>query len=79
MTTSEFATEAYLRWGETESYKESQRRLGSYSPQDIERAQTEMADATEQVKNAYESGLPPESEEAMAGAEAHRQSISRWW
>ena len=79
MTTSEFAAEAYLRWGETESYKESQRRLGSYSPQDIERAQTEMTDATERVKRAFVSGLPPESEEAMAGAEAHRQSISRWW
>jgi hypothetical protein len=79
MTTSEFATEAYLRWGKTESYKESQRRLTSYSPEDIEQAQAEMAEATEQVKRAFNCGLPPESKEAMAGAEAHRQSISRWW
>ena len=79
MTNSEYATEAFERWGETDSYKESQRRLGKYSPEDIQRAQSEMAAATELVKNALEANLLPDSEAAMAGAEAHRQSISRWW
>ena len=79
MTTSDYATEAYQRWGETESYKESQRRLSRYSPEDIQRAQSEMAAATEIVKKAFEANVSPNSEAAMAGAEAHRQSISRWW
>jgi hypothetical protein len=79
VTNSEYATEAFERWGETESYKESQRRLGKYSPEDIQRAQLEMAAATDTVKKAFEANLLPDSEAAMAGAEAHRQSISRWW
>jgi len=28
---------------------------------------------------ALEAGLPPDSEEAMAAVEAHRQHISRWF
>ena len=38
-----------------------------------------MAAATDTVKKAFEANLLPDSEAAMAGAEAHRQSISRWW
>ena len=38
-----------------------------------------MQDATNLVLVSMKSGLPANSPEAMAGAEAHRKSISDYW
>ena len=79
MSDNTFAAEAKELWGETDSYKESQKRLSKYSKEDIAKAQHAMQGATNLVLNAMLAGLPADSPEAMAGAEAHRQSISDWW
>ncbi len=79
MTQDIYAAEAKERWGDTDAYKESQRRLAGYSKEDIAKAQQAMQDATNLVLNAMKAGLPADSSEAMAGAEAHRQSISDYW
>jgi hypothetical protein len=50
-----------------------------YSKEDIAKAQQAMQDATNLVLNAMKAGLPADSPAAMAGAEAHRQSISDYW
>ncbi len=71
--------EAKARWGQTPAYKQSQERLAKYSPEDIEEAAQEMHAATLQVLGAMQRGLPADSEAAIAGAEAHRQAISKWW
>jgi len=71
--------EAKARWGETPAYKQSQERLAKYSSEDIEEAAREMHDATLQVLEAMQRGLPADSEAAIAGAEAHRQAITKWW
>ena len=71
--------EAKARWGETPAYRQSQERLATYSPEDIEQAAKEMHAATLQVLDAMQRGLPADSDAAIAGAEAHRQAITKWW
>ena len=79
MTQDIYAAEAKERWGETDAYKESQRRMAGYSKEDIAKAQQAMQDATGLVLETMKAGLPANSAEAMAGAEAHRRSISDYW
>ena len=79
MTQDIYADEAKELWGETDAYKQSQRRLAGYSKEDIAKAQQAMQDATNLVLEAMKAGLPANSPEAMSGAEAHRQSISDYW
>lgn len=79
MTEDIYAAEVKERWGNTDAYKESQRRFSNYSKEDIAKAQQAMQDATNLVLAAMVTGLPADSVEAMAGAEAHRKSISDWW
>ena len=79
MTHDIYAAEAKERWGDTDAYKESQLRMSGYSKEDIAKAQQAMQDATNLVLNAMKAGLPADSPEAIAGAEAHRQSISDYW
>ena len=73
------AEEAERRWGETDSYKESNRRVSRYTKEDWLRLKAEAEEVQNRLAAAFEAGLAPDSEEAMAGAEAHRQHISRWF
>jgi MerR family transcriptional regulator, thiopeptide resistance regulator len=73
------AEEAERRWGDTESYKESNRRVSGYKKEDWQRLKAEEEEIRNRLADAFESGLAPESEEAMTAAEAHRQHISRWF
>jgi DNA-binding transcriptional MerR regulator len=75
----DYAQEAQQRWGETESYKESQRRVSSYQKEDWQRLKAEEQEVRARLQAAFTGGLAPDSEEAMAAAEAHRQHISRWF
>ncbi|MFM8448144.1 MAG: TipAS antibiotic-recognition domain-containing protein, partial [Candidatus Nanopelagicaceae bacterium] len=79
MTQDIYAAEAKAKWGDTDAYKESQRRLAGYSKEDIAKAQLAMQSATDLVRQAMLAGLPADSEAAMAGAEAHRKSITEYW
>lgn len=74
-----YKEEAQARWGETDAYKESTKRLTTYSAEDIEMAKKEMSEATAQILDAMLAGLPATDARALAGAEAHRKSISDWW
>jgi MerR family transcriptional regulator, thiopeptide resistance regulator len=73
------AEEAERRWGETDSYKESNRRVSKYKKEDWLRLKAEAEEVQDRLAAAFEAGLAPDSEEAMAAAEAHRQHISRWF
>ena len=73
------AEEAERRWGETESYKESNRRVSKYTKEDWLTLKAEAEEAQNRLAAAFESGLAPDSEEAMAAAEAHRLHINRWY
>ena len=75
----DYAEEAEQRWGETEAYKESKRRVSSYSKEDWQRLKAEEEEIRARLAAALDAGLAPESEEAMSAAEAHREYISRWF
>src|SRR5215204_1484807 len=75
----DYAEEAEQRWGETEPYKESQRRVSSYTKQDWQRLRAEGEEVRARLAAALDAGLAPESAEAMSAAEAHREYISRWF
>ena len=75
----DYAEEAEQRWGDTEAYKESQRRVSSYTKEDWQELKTEEEEIRARLAAAFEAGLAPDSEEAMAAVEAHRRHISRWF
>ena len=75
----DYAEEAEERWGGTEAYKESQRRVSSYDKEDWQRLKAEEEEIRARLTAALDAGLAPDSEEAMAAAEAHRRHISRWF
>ena len=63
------------RWGDTDPYRESKRRVASYTKADWLRMKAEGDAAIEQVVSAMKAGRAADSPEAMAGAEAHRRQI----
>jgi hypothetical protein len=71
----EHAAEAQDRWGGTDAYGESARRTKRYTKADWLRIKAEGEAATRAVAEAMAAGLPPDSVEAMDGAEAHRRQI----
>jgi len=71
----EHAAEVEERWGDTDAYRESQRRVARYTKADWERIKAQGQAAVEQVVAAMSAGKPADSEQAMAGAEAHRRQI----
>lgn len=73
----QYADEAEERWGNTEAYRESQRRAATYTKEDWQRIQAEADALNDRFVALMESGAAPESEAAMDLAEEHRQGISR--
>lgn len=73
------AEEAEQRWGDTDAYRQSQRRVSNYTKEDLLKIKAEHDEVAASLTALFESGAAPESEEAIAAAEAHRQHISRWY
>jgi MerR family transcriptional regulator, thiopeptide resistance regulator len=71
--------EARQRWGDTDAYRQSQRRVASYTKDDWLRITAETADVEERLQRAMQSGVPATDREAMDAAEEHRAVISRWY
>ena len=70
------AAEVEERWGDTDAFRESQRRAARYTKADWERIKAQGAAAIEKVVGAMRAGLPADSVDAMDGAEMHRQQIT---
>ena len=75
----EHAAEVEERWGDTDAYRESQRRTARYTKQDWERMKAESAEPINRLMAAMRAGQPADSAEAMEAAEQHRQHISDWF
>jgi hypothetical protein len=71
------AVEAEQRWGDTDAWRESQRRTATYSKADWEAIRAEGRAVDEAFAAAFRSGVPATDQRAMDAAEAHRQHISR--
>jgi DNA-binding transcriptional MerR regulator len=73
----EMAAEAEDRWGDTEAWKQSQRRTATYTKEDWVEVKAEMDAVGADFVEAKRAGEPPTSERAMDAAEAHRLHIDR--
>ena len=73
------AAEAEQRWGDTDAYRESARRTGSYDADQWRQAMADQQAAVTMFAAAMDAGEPPESASARAAAEAHREAIDRWF
>jgi hypothetical protein len=71
--------EAERRWGDTDAYRESNRRVARYTKEDWLRNKAENEDWGRRIVALLTSGVPADSPEAMDLAEEHRQLISRWF
>lgn len=73
------AEEAEERWGDTDAYKESQRRVAGYTKKDWLAIKAEAEAIHSRLIEAMRSGEPADGDIAMGLAEEHRQHMSRWF
>lgn len=76
---AKYHEEAEQRWGETEPWKESQRRAASYTKADWKRIQAEQAALEQELAAALAAGLAAASPRVMDLAERHRAALERWF
>ncbi|GIH96870.1 MerR family transcriptional regulator [Planobispora siamensis] len=74
----EHQAEAEERWGGTEAFEQSRRRMATMTKDDWKRFTAEAARTTEDFAKAFTDGLPADGEVAMDLAEEHRAHITRW-
>ncbi|MFG1913967.1 MerR family transcriptional regulator [Micromonospora sp. NPDC048898] len=75
----QYEAEVKQRWGDTDAYRESNRRVSRYTKEDWLRNKTENEDWGRRIVALLDSGAPADSPEAMDLAEEHRQLIGRWF
>lgn len=75
----EYQAEAEDRWGQTEAWKESQRRTTAYTQEDWAKISAETEENNRLILDAMDAGLPADSEQAMAAAEAMRVHMDHWF
>ncbi|POX41987.1 MerR family transcriptional regulator [Streptomyces sp. Ru73] len=73
----QYADEVQRRWGDTEAYKESQRRAAGYTKEDWKRLTAELDAIHGRMAELLAQGVPAGSEAAMDVAEEHRTFICR--
>jgi DNA-binding transcriptional MerR regulator len=75
----EWAEEAEQRWGDTDAYRESQRRAAAYTKADWAAMKAESDQGLRDFRDAMQAGEPATSDRAMSLAEAHRAFLNRWF
>lgn len=75
----DYQAEAAQKWGDTEEWKESQRRAKSYGRDDWVKIKDEGEAVEKALAHAFRAGLAPDSEAAMNAAEQHRLHVNRWF
>ncbi|MFI9151157.1 MerR family transcriptional regulator [Streptomyces sp. NPDC053367] len=75
----QYAEEAEQRWGGTDAYAESQRRVARYTKNDWQRIKTEVEDWEQRYAALVADGEPATGERAMVMAEEHRRHIGTWY
>jgi MerR family transcriptional regulator, thiopeptide resistance regulator len=73
----EWADEARQRWGDTEAWKQSQRRTAAYTKQDWIEIQAEATSISQDFLAALRAGIQAGDPQAMDAAERHRQHIGQ--
>lgn len=75
----DYEREVEERWGDTDAYKQSQRRVSSYTKEDWAQLGAEASEIDRKLAAAVNEGIAPDSARAMGLAEEHRRHISRWF
>jgi len=76
---AQYAEEAEQRWGDTEAWKQSQRRSAAYTKDDWITIKAQADANIAGFAEAMRAGEPAAGTVAMDLAEEHRQHISRWF
>lgn len=74
-----YAQEAEQRWGDTDAWKESQRRSRSYTKEQWQQIKEEGDRVNARFVELMTAGVAADSEQAMDAAEAARQQICTWF
>lgn len=75
----DYAAEAEQRWGDTDAWKESQRRTKGYSKEQWQAAKAEQDEVQQRFAALLGAGAAADSDAAMDAAEEARQHICRWY
>jgi DNA-binding transcriptional MerR regulator len=76
---AEYAEEAEQRWGNTDTYKESQRRVKQYGPREWQQIKDESAAINARFLELMREGAPPTDTRVQAVVADHRAHISKWF
>jgi MerR family transcriptional regulator, thiopeptide resistance regulator len=76
---TERAVEAEERWGATDAYSESRRRIGTYGKAQWVHIKTEADAIQRRLALDFQSGAAADSTEAMDAVEQHRAHIANWF
>jgi TipAS antibiotic-recognition domain len=76
---NEHAQEVEERWGNTESYQQSQSRTSKYTRADFAAAKIDQEAVTEKFATAFGNGVDFKSAEVQEIVVAHRAAISKWF
>lgn len=76
---AKYAEEAEERWGDTDAYRESQKRTKQYTKEDWSRIREESESIMDTLARLSAEGRTPQDEAVLAAAEQHRQHIGRWF
>jgi len=67
------------RWGATDAYQESKRRVADFAPGEMDLAKQAQEEALQGVIDVMDEGFSPNSLEAIVAADRCRQAISAWY
>jgi DNA-binding transcriptional MerR regulator len=74
-----YQDEVEERWGQTDAYRESTRRVRRYGPAEWREIKTEGEAIEQRFAELLRQGCRPDAPEARAAAERHRAHIERWF
>ncbi len=74
-----YAEQAERRWGDTEAWQQSRKRMSKYTKEDLLRMQAETREWVQRLRALIQAGASPRGAEAMDLAEEHRRHLHRWW
>ena len=75
----EYQDEAKERWGSSDAWKQSARRMKNYSKDDLERMKQEMHVIQNRLEQVFVAGDSPDSDAAIAAVDAARLHIDSWF
>ena len=75
----ELLDEVEERWGDTDAYQESARRVSAYGKKEWEEINAANAQIERRIAELMDAGSDPASDEGMDVVEAQRAHIDRWF